>query len=173
VLLRNAESKKEQAQAWIGLMDNYYTLKSYDSTLYYAREVITAGNIIPGGLGKAQLYLGKVPYDKGDLTKAAEEFKKVAASSKDEYGAEASYWNASILYKNKKYKEAENAIIEMGKNFEGYDYWRVRSFILLAEVYVGLNEMGQAKATLNSIIDNSDDKEAVELAKQKLAQITK
>ena len=173
VLLRNAESKKEQAQAWIGLMDNYYTLKSYDSTLYYAREVITAGNIIPGGLGKAQLYIGKVPYDKGDLTKAAEEFKKVAASSKDEYGAEASYWNASILYKNKKYKEAENAIIEMGKNFEGYDYWRVRSFILLAEVYVGLNEMGQAKATLNSIIDNSDDKEAVELAKQKLAQITK
>jgi TolA-binding protein len=173
VLLRNAESKKEQAQAWIGLMDNYYTLKSYDSTLYYAREVITAGNIIPGGVGKAQLYLGKVPYDKGDLTKAAEEFKKVAATSKDEYGAEASYWNASILYKTKKYKEAENAIIEAGKNFEGYDYWRVRSFILLAEVYVGLNEMGQAKATLNSIIDNSDDKEAVELARQKLAQITK
>ncbi|TDE17752.1 tetratricopeptide repeat protein [Dyadobacter psychrotolerans] len=173
ILLRNAESKKEQTQAWIGLMDNYYTLKSYDSTLYYAKEVINVGNIIPGGLGKAQLYLGKVPYDKGDLTKAAEEFKKVALSSKDEYGAEASYWGATILYKNKKYKEAEAAIIEMGKSFEGYDFWRVRSFILLAEVYVGLNEMGQAKATLNSIIDNSDDKEAVELAKAKLAQITK
>jgi TolA-binding protein len=173
ILLRNAESKKEQAQAWIGLMDNYYTLKSYDSTLYYAREVITAGNIIPGGLGKAQLYLGKVPYEKGDLTKAAEEFKKVAANSKDEYGAEASYWGAMVLFKNKKYKEAETAIIDMGKSFEGYDYWRVRSFILLAEVYVGLNEMGQAKATLNSIIENSDDKEAVELAKQKLTQISK
>ncbi|WP_221392239.1 tetratricopeptide repeat protein [Dyadobacter sp. NIV53] len=59
VLLRNAESKKEQTQAWIGLMDNYYTLKSYDSTLYYAREVINVGNVIPGGLGKAQLYLVK------------------------------------------------------------------------------------------------------------------
>ena len=173
ILLRNAESKKEQTQAWIGLMDNYYTLKSYDSTLYYAREVINVGNIIPGGLGKAQLYLGKVPYDKGDFTKAAEEFKKIYTTSKDEYGAEASYWSAMILYKNKKYKEAESAIIEMGKNFEGFDFWRVRSFILLAEVYVGLNEMGQAKATLNSIIDNSDDKEAVELAKEKLAQITK
>jgi len=173
VLLRNAESKKEQTQAWIGLMDNYYTLKSYDSTLYYAREIINVGNIIPGGLGKAQLYLGKVPYDKGDLTKAGEEFKKVASSSKDEYGAEASYWLAMTLYKTKKYKEAEAAIIEMGKNFEGYDFWRVRSFILLADIYVGMNEGGQAKATLNSIIDNSDDKEAVELAKQKLAQISK
>jgi len=173
ILLRNAESKKEQTQAWIGLMDNYYTLKSYDSTLYYAREVINVGNVIPGGLGKAMLYLGKVPYEKGDLIKAAEEFKKVYTTSKDEYGAEASYWSAMILYKNKKYKEAETAIIEMAKTFEGFDFWRVRSFILLAEVYVGMNEMGQAKATLNSIIDNSDDKEAVELAKEKLIQITK
>lgn len=173
VLLRNSESKKEQAQAWVGLMDTYYTLKSYDSTLYYAKEVINAGNLIPGAVGKAQLYAGKVPFERGDFTKAGEEFRKIAASSKDEYGAEASYWSAMVLYKNKKYKEAETAIIDMGKNFEGYDYWRVRSFILLAEVYVGLNEMGQAKATLTSIIDNSDDKEAVELAKEKLAQISK
>ncbi|WP_166444665.1 tetratricopeptide repeat protein [Dyadobacter bucti] len=173
ILLRNSESKKEQTQAWVGLMDTYYTLKSYDSTLYYAREVINVGNVVPGSIGKAQLYLGKVPYDRGDLTKAADEFKKIIATSKDEYGAEASYWAATILYKNKKYKEAETAIIEMGKAFEGYDYWRVRSFILLAEVYVGLNEMGQAKATLTSIIDNSDDKEAVELAKEKLTQIEK
>jgi tetratricopeptide (TPR) repeat protein len=173
VLLRNSESKKEQAQAWIGLMDTYYTLKSYDSTLYYAKEVINAGNVIPGGLGKAQLYLGKVPYEKGDLTKAAEEFRKVYKSSKDEFGAEASYWAAMILYKEKKYKEAEAAIIEMGKAFEGFDYWRARSFILLADVYAGMNEMGQAKATLNSIIENSDDKEAVELAKEKLTQIEK
>ncbi len=173
ILLRNSENKKEQTQAWIGLMDTYYSLKSYDSTLYYAREVINVGNVIPAGLGKAQLYLGKVPYDRGDLTKAAEEFKKVAASSKDEYGAEASYWGAVILTKNKKFKEAEAAIIEMGKNFEGFDYWRVRSFILLSEVYVGMNDVGQAKATLTSIIENSDDKEAVELAKTKLAGIEK
>jgi tetratricopeptide (TPR) repeat protein len=171
ILLRNSENKKEQTQAWIGLMDTYYSLKSYDSTLYYAKEIINVGNVVPAGLGKAQLYLGKVPYEKGDLTKAAEEFKKVASSSKDEYGAEASYWGAVILTKNKKFKDAETAIIEMGKNFEGFDYWRVRSFILLAEVYVGMNEIGQAKATLTSIIENSDDKEAVELAKTKLAGI--
>jgi tetratricopeptide (TPR) repeat protein len=173
VLLRNAENKKEQTQAWVGLMDTYYSLKSYDSTLYYAREVINVGNVVPGSLGKAQLYLGKVPYDKGDLVKAAEEFKKISASSKDEYGAEASYWSAVILTKNKKYKEAETAIIEMAKNFEGFDFWRVRSFILLAEVYMGMNDLGQAKATLTSIIENSDDKEAVELAKTKLSQIEK
>ena len=171
ILLRNSENQKDKVAAWTGLMDNYYTLKSYDSTLYYAREVIGAGNIIPESLGKAKLYQGKVPYDRGDLTKAGEEFKKIAATSKDEYGAEASYWSAMVLYKNKKYKDAETAIIDAAKGFEGYDYWRVRSFILLSDVYLGMKEIGQAKATLNSIIENSDDKEAVELAKTKLSQI--
>lgn len=173
VLSRNAENKKDQATAWTGLMDTYFTLKSYDSTLYYAKEIINMGNVVPASLGKAQLYLGKVPYEKGDLKKAGEEFRKVSASSKDEYGAEAAYWSAMVLYKEKKYKEAETAIIEMGKNFEGFDFWRARSFILLADVYVGMNEKVQAKATLNSIIENSDDKEAVELAKEKLNKIEK
>ncbi|MBE9462877.1 tetratricopeptide repeat protein [Dyadobacter subterraneus] len=173
VLLRNSENKKEQTQAWIGLMDTYYNLKSYDSTLYYAKEIINVGNVVPGGLGKAQLYLGKVPYEKGDLTKASEDFKKLASTSKDEYGAEANYMVATILYKNKKYKEAETAILDMSKTFEGFDYWRVRSFILLADVYMGMKEVGQAKATLSSIIDNSDDQEAVKLAKEKLAQFEK
>jgi tetratricopeptide (TPR) repeat protein len=173
VLLRNSENKKEQTQAWIGLMDTYYNLKSYDSTLYYAKEVINVGNVVPAGLGKAQLYLGKVPYEKGDLTKALEEFKKLAGTSKDEYGAEANYMVATILFKNKKYKEAETAILDMSKTFEGFDFWRVRSFILLADVYMGMKEAGQAKATLTSIIENSDDQEAVKLAKDKLAQFEK
>nr|WP_295928662.1 tetratricopeptide repeat protein [uncultured Dyadobacter sp.] len=173
ILSRNAESKKEQTLAWVGLMDTYFTLKSYDSTLYYAKEVINMGNVVPGSLGKAQLYQGKVPLEKGDLKKAGEEFRKISTSSKDEFGAEAAYWAATVLYREKKYKEAETAIIDMGKNFEGFDYWRARSFILLADVYVGMNEKVQAKATLNSIIENSDDKEAVELAKEKLNQIEK
>ncbi len=173
VLLRNAENKKEQTIAWIGLMNTYYSLKSYDSTLYYANQVINVGNIVPGGLGKAQLYLGKVPYDRGDYNKATEEFKKLAAASKDEYGAEAKYWIAMIQYKEKKFAEAEKTVFDLSKEFEGIDFWRVRSFILLADVYMGINEKAQAKATLQSIIENSEDAEAVSLAKLKLAEIEK
>ncbi|HEV7349651.1 tetratricopeptide repeat protein [Telluribacter sp.] len=173
VLLRNAENKKEQAIAWVGLMDTYYALKNYDSTLHYAREVVNAGNVVPGGVGKAQLYFGKVPYAKGDYQKAAEEFRKVATSSKDEYGAEAKYWLSDILFRTKKFKEAEASVFELSKEFEGYDNWRVRSFILLADVYMGMNEVAQAKATLNSIIENSDDQEAVALAREKLAEINR
>ncbi|WP_207509984.1 tetratricopeptide repeat protein [Telluribacter humicola] len=173
VLLRNAENKKEQAVAWIGLMDTYYTLKNYDSTMHYAREVVNVGNVVPGGVSKAQLYFGKVPYARGDYQKATEEFRKLATTSKDEYGAEAKYWLSDILFRNKKYKEAEASIFELSKQFEGHDYWRVRSFILLADVYMGMNEVAQAKATLSSIIENSDDQDAVALAKTKLDEINR
>lgn len=173
VLLRNAENKKEQTIAWIGLMDTYYALKSYDSTLYYAREVINVGNMVPGGVPKAQLYQGKVPYDRADYAKAREEFKKTAVANKDEYGAEAKYWIAMIEFKEKKFKEAEATIFDLSKEYEGNDFWRVRSFILLADVYMGMNEKAQAKATLQSIIENSEDAEAVSLAKLKLAEIEK
>lgn len=171
VLLRNAENKKEQTIASIGLMNTYYTLKNYDSTLHYAREVITAGNIVPGGLGTAQLYFGKVPFERGDYAKATEEFKKVALANKDTYGAEAKYWVAMIEYKERKYAEAETTIFDLSKQFEGVDYWRVRSFILLSDVYLGMNEKAQAKATLQSIIENSEDAEALALTKLKLTQI--
>ncbi|TDB66960.1 tetratricopeptide repeat protein [Arundinibacter roseus] len=173
VLLRNAENKKEQTIAWIGLMDTYYALKSYDSTLHYAREVINVGNIVPGGIGKAQLYGGKVPYERGDYGKAMDEFRKIAAASKDEYGAEAKYWIAMIQFKEKKYPEAEATVFDLSKQFEGFDFWRVRSFILLADIYMGMNEKAQAQATLQSIIENSEDVEAVALAKVKLAEIDK
>ncbi len=173
VLLRNAENKKEQTIAWIGLMDTYYALKSYDSTLYYAREVTNVGNVVPGGIAKAQLYQGKVPYARNDYAKAIEEFRKTAAANKDEYGAEAKYWIAMIQFKEKKYQEAEATVFDLSKEYEGIDFWRVRSFILLADVYMGMNERAQANATLQSIIENSEDAEAVSLAKMKLTEIEK
>jgi hypothetical protein len=52
VLSRNAESKKEQTQLpGSGLMDTYYTLKSYDSTLYYAKEDHQCGQCDSGQPG--------------------------------------------------------------------------------------------------------------------------
>ncbi|GAA4432669.1 tetratricopeptide repeat protein [Ravibacter arvi] len=171
VLLRNAENKKEQGIAWVGLMDTYYAMKRYDSSMVYVKEVINLGNVVPDGVGKARLLEGKIAYDQGNMPQAAEIMKKVSGDFKDEVGAEAKYWVAMAEFRQKKYKETEATVFELSKNFDGYDKWRVKSFLLLADVYVATNEPGQAKATLQSIIENSDDQEAVVEAKEKLAKI--
>lgn len=166
-----SDAKQDQSTAVLRLMEIYFIVNKPDSVLYFANEVLRLGDVLPGSCRKAQLYVAKVSYARADYVKATTEFKAVLNNSKDEVGAEAKYWMSDILYRQKKYKEAQASILELNKQFQDYEFWRVRGFLLLSDVYVGLNDIDQAKATLNSIIDNSEDREAVELAKAKASKL--
>ena len=53
-----------------------------------------------------------------------------------------------------------------------YGYWNAKAYILLADNYVGLKDTFQAKATLQSIIDNyKGDDDIVATAQQKLDKL--
>jgi hypothetical protein len=43
---------------------------------------------------------------------------------------------------------------DLAKEMPNYDYWVAKTYILLSDTYVGLKDAFQAKATLQSIIDN-------------------
>jgi tetratricopeptide (TPR) repeat protein len=170
-VLAQSKSKNEQSQAVLGLMDTYYATGNYDSTQVTAREVLLMGNVVPGAQNRAQLMLGKVAYAKGDFKQATTEFDKTIALAKDEQGAEANYWIADILYRTKKHKESIDALLRFNSDFAQYDYWKGKGFILVADNNVAQNEVAQAKAVLNSIIENAENQEIVAEAKQKLAAI--
>ncbi|RCR68969.1 tetratricopeptide repeat protein [Larkinella punicea] len=170
-VLAQSKSKNEQSQAVLGLMDTYYETGNYDSTQVSAREVLSMGNVVPGAQNRAQLMLGKVAYAKGDFKQATTEFDKTIALAKDEQGAEANYWIADILYRTKKHKESIDALLRFNSDFAQYDYWKGKGFILVADNNVAQNEIAQAKAVLNSIIENAENQEIVAEAKQKLAAI--
>jgi TolA-binding protein len=171
VLYSQSESKSDQVTGLIRLMDTYFVMKKYDSTLHFAKEIINAGDVIPGSTKKAQMQTAKVYLEKADYKTADAEFKKIIAANKDEFGAEAKYWASQALYRQEKYKEAQASIMELNKQYADYERWRVRAFILLADVYVSLKDPDQAKATLQSVIENAEDKDAIELAKTKLAAL--
>ncbi|GAB3921835.1 tetratricopeptide repeat protein [Larkinella terrae] len=170
-VLAQSKSKNEQSQAVLGLMDTYYATGNYDSTQVAAREALSMGNVVPGAQNRAQLMLGKVAYAKGDFKQATTDFEKTIALAKDEQGAEANYWIADILFRNKKYKESIDALLRFNSDFAQYDYWKGKGFILVADNNVAQNEIAQAKAVLNSIIENAENQEIVAEAKQKLASI--
>ncbi|MGV3561545.1 tetratricopeptide repeat protein [Larkinella arboricola] len=170
-VLAQSKSKNEQSQAVLGLMDTYYATGNYDSTQVLAREVLAMGNVVPGAQNRAQLALGKVAYAKGDYKQATTEFEKTIALAKDEQGAEANYWIADILYRTKKYKESIDVLLRFNSDFATHEYWKGKGFILVADNNVAQNELAQAKAVLNSIIENAENPEIVNEAKQKLAAI--
>jgi len=69
-----------------------------------------------------------------------------------------------------KFKESSEMILDKFRNqfSESSDSILGKAYILLADDFVELKNIPQAKATLKSIVDNSSDKDIIELAKTKL-----
>jgi TolA-binding protein len=165
-----SESRREQANAMIGMIKSYFNAGDFENTRKVANELINTGNAALNATNTALLYRGKASYAQGNLENALKEFKATLTAT-DESGAEAQYLIAEILNKQKLYKESTEAAFKMPDNYGNYEYWLGKSFILIADNYGAQGENFQARATLNSIIENSPNKEIVELAKAKLAAL--
>lgn len=171
-VLVSSQSKREIVSAWQGLADSYYTIGNQDSTLVFCREIINnGGNIVMGASNKAQLLMGKAYMQKNDFVKAEAEFAKTIGMAKDNNGAEAKYFIGEMQYKSKKYKESIKTLQELAQQFSEFVYWYEKSFILISDNYVGQNDFFMAKATLKSVIENSDTPETLDVAKKKLKEI--
>ena len=165
-----SRNKKDQLIAYNGLLDAYYDLPKYDSANYFADQVFQNANNSTLLQHKAELYKGKIAFLQNNYEKASDYFLNVINTAQDEYGAEAQYLTGEIYYKQKKFKQSLEALFLVNKKYEAYDKWKGKSFLLIAENYVELKENFQAKATLTSIIDNSDDKDLIEIAKKRLKE---
>lgn len=171
VILAKANGKADQVTAQLGMMDTYFVIPKLDSAAAIAREVLVAGNVVPGAQNRAQLMLGKVALNKGDYKTAQADFEKTIALAKDINGAEAQYYLGDLLYRQKKYKESVASLLKFNEQFSEFEYWKGKAFILVADNNVAQDEMAQAKAVLNSIIENSSDEAIIAEAKQKLASL--
>lgn len=170
ILSSVTESKREQIDAWIGLVEGYYELQRYDSLNYFAGQVLNQPDIA-GSKNRALLYQGKVAYKQQNYTQAINIFQNVTRNGNDENGAEAQYLIADILYKQQKNRESLETLFELDRKYSSYEKWRGQGFLLIADNYIALKENFQAKATLQSLIDKSPDTEIVEQARQKLQGI--
>ncbi|MFC0182388.1 tol-pal system YbgF family protein [Pseudarcicella hirudinis] len=108
-----------------------------------------------------------------DYSKATESFNQTISIAKDDFGAEAQYLIAQILYNQKKFKESSEMILNKLRNDfpDANDKIMGKAFILLADDFVGMDNLVQARATLNSIIENSPEKDIVTEAKAKLKSL--
>jgi len=100
------------------------------------------------------------------------ELTKTAEMTKTEKGVEARYLIALIHFMRGDYKSSQASCYEVINQTPSYEYWVVKSFILLADNHIEINEIFQAKATLQSIVENySKDNELMEIAFNKLQLI--
>lgn len=168
-----ARNKREEFEAWAGLMTSYFELSKsnkahLDLVEKYADLILEKGIVSARAENMALLYKGKASFERGKYEQAIDDFLKTLNSAKDVYGAEAQYLMARAQYEQGKYAESIETLYDLNKNFSLYEYWLGQSFLLIADNYIAMEENFQAKATLESLIENSPLPEIIELAKEKL-----
>ena len=164
-------SQTEILQAQAGLMDNLYKTQNYDSSIVYAKQVVNSGSKNASLVNRAGIVIGKSYLSNKDTSAAISQFMDMLNTTQDEYGAEANYNAAELFYKTKQHKQSIDKIYFLKEKFKNYKEWYYKSFLLLTDNYLAMNEIFQAKAILKSIIGKSKDKDFVEKAKAKLADI--
>jgi tetratricopeptide (TPR) repeat protein len=173
-VLSSSDTKRDQVAAWEGLFKSYYHLGDYENSIKYCRDVISdGGGVVIGIKNKAELFIGKCHLKRKDFISAKSQFDQVIGMDKDVNAAEAKYLLGEILFQSGKYDEAIVEMQSLAQDFSDYVVWYENAFILIADSYAGKTDYFMAKATLNSIIENSGNPATVDLAKAKLRNIPK
>ncbi|MCB9252584.1 MAG: tetratricopeptide repeat protein [Flavobacteriales bacterium] len=171
LLNKYSTSKENLVESLAGLMRCNYQLNIFEQAKKYAVELLPQGGLPADLIVEINMNLGRISMTENNLRTAAFHFNNVLKINKAEPGAEAQYNKALIAYKDNKPDSCKNLVFKLNEKFPSYEYWVVKGFILLSDVYRDEKDYFQAKATLQSIIDNYDGKELLEIAKSNLKEI--
>ena len=133
--------------------------------------ILEQGNLAVNATNEATLFLGKAAMQQGKRYEAQAYFTQLVQSTTDSTAAEAQYLLAQLHYEAQAYHQSLAALFELNKRFPAYKTWTNQGYLLMANNYLALQEVLQAQATLQSIIDNAEDKALVATARQKLATL--
>ena len=166
----NPTLKNNLLEAQIGQLRCYYLLSKYDEALEYANKVIDNPNTPADILKSAYLWRGKIRFDNRAWDDAYYDFVEVDKLGGEE-GAESKYHMAEIAYNKGAFESAEKEVFEMIEGYSSYSKWKYKSYLLLSDIYIGMEDYFQARATLNTIIENVDEEWVVDIANQKLSRL--
>lgn len=158
--LRSAASFSANAlEADIGAMRSYFRLERYEEAAAAATEVLERGSAADRVTEEARLVRGKSAYALGDLAAAEQDLRALAEASQNAEGAEAKYLTAKITFEKGQSEAAEKEIFELIQGYASFDRWKIEGFLLLTDVYAERGDYFQARATLQSVLDNVTDPE--------------
>lgn len=168
-----AASKSTFISSIMGQMRSHYLLKDYDKAKKKAIQLLPIEAVPTEDLVEANMILGKIQLKDNNLRSAKFHFDYVIDNSRSAKTAEALYSRAYIEYEQGDLDSAKADVYRLQDDYSGYEFWVVKGFILLSDIYVKKEDLFQAKATLQSIIDNYDkeDDGLLDICRMKIKQI--
>lgn len=151
----------------VGILRCWNQLAENDSIIASAQALLAESKITSELRDEALITMARTYYrDSNTFTQADSLYDLLRTSPNGDYSGEAAYRIAEMRYLRHDYDGAERAIETIIAD-PASDYYLAKSFILWADIFYARGNKMQAKQTLQSIIDNYDGDELVQLALSK------
>lgn len=157
--------------AVLGNMRACYLSQHYKEAIPYAEKILATEGTSDEIKNEAHMIIAKSAYSINDLD-LAEKYFALLKNNQSELGVEATYMLAEIELKKGHLETAEKKIFEILSDAPAYEYWLAKTYILLGDVYLQKDNAFQAKHTYQSIVDNYEGEDLVEIARKKIEAIT-
>ena len=165
-------SQENKLEAMRGLLRCQYQLQKWKEAVENAKELTAAKGSSTDDKSLANMAIAKSYQVDGQCDLAIDNFKSVIQLNKAALAAEARYEIATCLFQVNKLSDAEKDAFETINKSGSYDYWVTKSYILLGDIYFKQKDYFNAKATFQSIVDNTLNAELKGEAQAKLNRVT-
>ena len=166
-----ASNNENSLEAMRGLLRCQYQLQQWTEALANAKDLAEAKGSSTDDKSLANMTIGKSYEVNNQYDLAISNFKLVVQNNKAALAAEARYEIAACWFAVNKLSDAEKAAFETINKSGSYDFWVGKSYILLGDIYFKQKDYFNAKATYQSIINNTINNDLKTEAQAKLNKV--
>jgi tetratricopeptide (TPR) repeat protein len=164
-------SQEDKLEAMRGLLRSQYQQQKWADAAASGKDLVASKGSSSDDKSLANMAIAKSYQVGGQYDLALANFKTVVQLNKAALAAEARYEIANCWFALRKLTDAEKAAFETIKISGSYDFWVTKSYILLGDIYFEQKDYFNAKATFQSIVDNSINSELKTEAQGKLTRV--
>lgn len=164
-----ASSNSLKREAIVRLMFGFENSDS-ELAVRYANRVLQSDKLNNRLISRSKIIIAREDYKSGNFARSSDLCDEIASLTKNKDGSEAMYMKSYFSFLNDDFIKTEELVFQLAEEYSS-NHWIAKGFILLSDVYVKQNNNYQAKATLESIIENHDGEDVVNEAKLKWEQI--
>lgn len=164
-------SQEGRLEAMRGLLRSQYQQQKWAEAVDNAKDLLAQKGSSTDDKVLANMAIGKSAQINGQYDVAISNFKSVVALNKAALAAEARYEIANTWFMTDRLTDAEKAAFEVVNKSGSYDWWVTKAYILLGDIYFKQKDYFNAKATYQSVVENSLNAELKAEAQSKLQKV--
>ena len=144
------QEQKYREEAFIGMGNAQLAMNNLDEAEKHYQSALQGNE----DYAPAQVGLAKIAVEKANYQRAKELLNPIAESNTTEVGAEAQYYLGVIQQQQGNYKQAAKAFANVNILYEAFSNWVARALLRQAESYIQMGQTGEARSTLNTLIED-------------------